>query len=75
MILQMEEGFNDLKELSFIELVYLKKNSKFKASFPDKLFLSLKSNYENFFNLSKLRSELIAIYNLSDFFSKTVGAG
>ncbi|XP_077301052.1 zinc finger MYM-type protein 1-like [Arctopsyche grandis] len=71
-IRQMEVRFNDLKELSFIDLIDFKKISKFKASFPDEQFSSLKSKYQKFFNLSKLRSELMAVYSLSDFSGKTV---
>lgn len=69
---QMETRFRDLEELKFIELIDSKKFETFKTRFPENLFTSLKSGYNNLFQFEKLRSELVAVYRLSDFSGKKV---
>lgn len=69
---QMEVRFNDLEELQFIELIDSKKFKSFKKKFPESLFESLKLTYKNVFHFDNLRSELVAVYRLSDFSGKTV---
>ena len=68
----METRFHDLNELKFIELIDSKKFESFKGRFPEILFTSLKSGYKDLFRFENLRSELVAVYRLSDISGKNV---
>ncbi|KAJ4430264.1 hypothetical protein ANN_22476 [Periplaneta americana] len=65
---QMENRFRGLEELKFIELIDSKKYESFKTRFPEILFTSFKSG----FHFENLRSELVAVYRLSEFSGRTV---
>ncbi|XP_077299579.1 zinc finger MYM-type protein 1-like [Arctopsyche grandis] len=69
---QINLRFKYLQQLQFIETVNCKKFHKFKLSFPDKLFPSLKSAYADLLDSSKLKCELMAMYHISDFAAKNV---
>ena len=71
-LLQLEARFGSMEKLEFIELLDCNKFKQYDVNFPVKAFESLKKSYLGFFEFSRLRSELSALYSHEQFAKKNV---
>lgn len=69
---QMDVRFMSLKYFKFMELLNLKKYKEYKIVFPDEAFGSLNKFYGSFFDLVKLKNELIVFYSHSHFSNTSI---
>ena len=63
----MEARFRDHKDFEFLSLLDMNFFSSYQWDFPHHLLRSLKSAYEDFFDISRLQNELKFIYHDDDF--------
>lgn len=59
----MDTRFKSFENLKLIELLYSKRYSHYQNTFPDKSFENLGKSYGSFFDLFKLKNELIVFYS------------
>lgn len=61
--LQMEQRFENFKDLEFVSLLYNKKFPEYKKKFPTNLINLLKTEYPKVFDFTRLCNELSVIYS------------
>ncbi len=68
----IEIRFKSLKNLAFLELLDIKKQEENTKKFPDQALKSLHDNYGEYFDITRLKSELSVLYKDSDLKGKPV---
>lgn len=69
---QIDVRFRALNEIQFVQLLDNKLFEFFKKNFPQHLLQNLESSYGNFFDLNKLKNELITLYSSEKFQSNHI---
>jgi hypothetical protein len=62
LVQQIATRFDDVAQMSFLELIDSKKSHSYSKNFPAIAFDSLKKSYGKFFDFPRLRTELIYLY-------------
>ncbi|CAG9823125.1 unnamed protein product [Phaedon cochleariae] len=71
-ITQIEVRFNDLKSLTFFDLLNRDKFAQYKKSFPKFVFEALLKVYPHVFDRNKLENELSIVYKDDDFYGDSI---
>lgn len=66
---QLKTRFSDFKKIRFVDLLSIKNFDIFKKHFPESCFQSLVQQYASFFDLQKLKNELIVLYGNNTLYS------
>lgn len=69
---QMTAKFSDINKLEFLALLDSEKYADFAKTFPEKAFQVLVKNYGRFFNIVRLKNELLYVYSSPEFRAKSV---